>query len=166
MVLLAAVGCSTMTGKTLGTNIDNKTTTAEVKAKLTANTLHNLTWVDVDTNNGVVYLTGTASNAADKAHATEIARGVSGVKTVVNNIQVTPAARSAAISSDAAAASHGEFMGQHTMSGQVTSVDHSNGHLTPKTDEGDLMLDFSPASLTNIKPGDRVAVELGIRPVR
>jgi hyperosmotically inducible protein len=152
-----------MTGQTLGTNIDNKTTTATVKTKLTADTLHNLTWVDVDTNDGVVYLTGTANSEAQKSRATEIARSVTGVKRVVNNIDVRPAAASSS-DADAVAASPGNFMGQHTMIGQVTSIDHNDGHLTLKTDEGTLRLHFPPSSLSNVQSGDRVSVELGIRP--
>jgi hypothetical protein len=179
LVLLAAAGCTTMTGQSLGTNIDNKTTTAEVKTKLAADQLHNLTWVDVDTNDGTVYLTGTATTEAQKARATEIARQVTGVNKVVNNIQVRASEQASSSrragsgtqardmdASSTPAASPGEFSGMHTMSGQVTSVDHSNGHLTLKTDEGNLMLHFPPSALSNVKQGDRMTVELGIRPTR
>jgi hypothetical protein len=98
-----------------------------------------------------------------KSRATEIARSVAGVQRVVNNIDVRPAAASTSDGSTVAA-SPGSFMGQHTMTGQVTSVDHNNGHLKLKTDEGNLMLHFPPSSLKNVKSGDRVTVELGIRP--
>jgi osmotically-inducible protein OsmY len=47
-----------------------------------------LTKVDVDTNKGTVYLTGNVENATVKARATEIARAVSGVRDVVNNLTV------------------------------------------------------------------------------
>jgi hyperosmotically inducible periplasmic protein len=177
LVLLTAVGCTTMTGQTLGTNIDNKTTTAEVKAKLTADRLQNLTWVDVDTNDGTVYLTGTATTDAQKLRATEIAQQVTGVKKVVNNIQVRPAEQAGATTHGSSsqqarsdetmpAASPGDFSGQHTITGQVTSVDHANGHLALKTDHGDLMLHFPPQALNNVKQGDRIAVDLALRPAR
>jgi hypothetical protein len=159
VMLLTAVGCRSMTGQSLGTNVDNATTTATVKARLAADQLQNLTWVDVDTSDGTVYLSGTAATEAQKTRATQIARGADGVKKVVNNIQV-----SRATSSAAAAASPGGFQGQHTMTGEVTRVDHGNGHLTLRTNEGDLMLHFPPSALTNVKPGDRVSVELGLRP--
>jgi hypothetical protein len=159
MMLLAAAGCRSMTGQSLGTNVDNATITATVKTKLAADQLHNLTWVDVDTSDGTVYLSGTATTEAQKARATDIARSVGGVKQVVNNIQVKPAT-----ASNAASASPGAFQGRHTMTGQVTGVDHGNGHLTLRTDEGDLRLHFPPSALTNVKPGDQVSVELGLRP--
>jgi len=120
--------------------------------------------VDVDTNDGVVYLTGTTNSQMQKARATEVAQKVAEVKRVVNNIQVQPAADGPTASNGAAATSPGDFTGRHTMSGQVVNVDHNNGHLTMKTDEGNLMLHFPPSSLTNVNPGDRVTVQLGIRP--
>jgi hypothetical protein len=76
LVMLTTFGCTSMTGQTLGTNIDNKTMTAEVKTKLTADRLQNLGWVDVDTNTGVVYLGGTANTEAQKKRAGEIAAQV------------------------------------------------------------------------------------------
>jgi osmotically-inducible protein OsmY len=48
----------------------------------------NLTRVDVDTNNGVVYLNGTVDSSAQKGRAEELARRVNGVAKVVNNLQV------------------------------------------------------------------------------
>jgi hyperosmotically inducible protein len=47
-----------------------------------------LTRVQVDTNRGVVQLTGVVDSAADRSKAEQIARGVGGVKSVVNNLQV------------------------------------------------------------------------------
>jgi hypothetical protein len=156
LVMLTTFGCTSMTGQTLGTNIDNKTMTAEVKTKLTADRLQNLGWVDVDTNAGVVYLGGTANTEAQKKRAGEIAAQVDGVKKVVNNIQVSHAPGTAS-------ASPGQFAGQHTMTGEVTSVDHSNGQLALKTGHGDLALQFPASALQDIQPGDHVTVQLGIR---
>jgi hypothetical protein len=56
LVLVAFVaGCTSATGKSAGTNIDDATVTASVKAKLVGDKTSNLTRVDVDTNNGAVY---------------------------------------------------------------------------------------------------------------
>jgi len=44
--------------------------------------------VSVDTNRGVVHLTGVVSSAADRALAERVASGVGGVKSVVNNLQI------------------------------------------------------------------------------
>jgi hyperosmotically inducible protein len=88
-VLVAVVaGCQSMTGKSTGTNIDDATITASVKAKLVGEKASNLTRVDVDTNNGTVYLNGTVELAEQKSKAEQLAWQASGVKTVVNNLQV------------------------------------------------------------------------------
>jgi osmotically-inducible protein OsmY len=90
MALLVAVtaGCTAMTGKSAGENVDDAKITATVKSKLAAEKISTLTKVDVDTNKGTVYLTGNVENATVKARATEIARQVAGVRDVVNNLQV------------------------------------------------------------------------------
>jgi hyperosmotically inducible protein len=77
-----------MTGKTVGQNIDDAGITASVKAKLVADKAANLTRVDVDTNNGTVYLNGTVDSTAQKARAEQLAWQAQGVKSVVNNLQV------------------------------------------------------------------------------
>jgi len=90
LALLVSVtaGCTSMTGKSAGDNIDDAKITAQVKTKLAAEKVATLTKVDVDTNRGTVYLTGNVENAAIKARATEIARNVSGVREVVNNLNI------------------------------------------------------------------------------
>jgi hyperosmotically inducible protein len=88
VVLSLAVGCQTLTGKSAGTNVDDAAITASVKAKLVADKPTNLTRVDVDTNHGTVYLNGSVESAEQKAHAEQLAWQASGVKSVVNNLQV------------------------------------------------------------------------------
>jgi hyperosmotically inducible periplasmic protein len=87
-VLTLTAGCQTTTGKTAGTVVDDSSITASVKAKLVADKPANLTRVDVDTNNGTVYLNGVVDTPAQRARAEELARQATGVKTVVNNLQV------------------------------------------------------------------------------
>ena len=177
VLVLLAVGCRSMTGQSLGTNIDNKTTTASVKARLTADQLQNLTWVDVDTSDGTVYLSGTAATEAQKSRATEIARDVKGVQRVVNNIQVQARTGATAESrpatgqaramegSTAASPATGSMSGPNVMVGEVVNVDHGTGRLTLRTGEGDMMLRFPPAAVAGVQQGDRVGVEL-VRPGR
>ena len=81
-------GCQAVTGETLGQNIDDTTITTTVKGKLAAEKGSSLTRVGVDTNRGVVTLTGVVSSAADRAAAERVARSVGGVKSVVNSLQV------------------------------------------------------------------------------
>jgi len=90
LALLVAVtsGCTALTGKTAGENVDDAEITAEVKTKLAAEKPATLTKVDVDTNKGTVYLTGNVESEVIKARATELARRVAGVQNVVNNLKI------------------------------------------------------------------------------
>jgi hyperosmotically inducible periplasmic protein len=88
MVVAVTAGCTSMTGKTAGENVDDASITASVKSKLAAEKVATLTKVDVDTNKGTVYLTGMVENAAIKARATDLARQVAGVREVVNNLKI------------------------------------------------------------------------------
>jgi hyperosmotically inducible periplasmic protein len=81
-------GCQALTGETLGENIDDTNLTAAVKTQLARDKVSSLTRIEVDTNRGVVSLNGVVESASQRARAEEIARGVSGVKRVTNNLQV------------------------------------------------------------------------------
>lgn len=81
-------GCQAMTGETLGEQVDDTTITTTVKAKLAAEKGTTLTRVQVDTNRGVVQLSGVVENATVRTRAEQIARQVGGVKNVINNLQV------------------------------------------------------------------------------
>lgn len=81
-------GCQALTGETLGQNIDDANLTAAVKTQLARDKVSTLTRIDVDTTRGVVSLNGVVESAEQRARAEQIARGVSGVKSVVNNLQV------------------------------------------------------------------------------
>jgi osmotically-inducible protein OsmY len=89
IVLLVLTGCQALTGKTAGRNVDDANLTASVKATLVADKVTNLTRVDVDTDNGVVYLNGSVESVQQRNRVEQLARRVDGVKTVVNNLQVT-----------------------------------------------------------------------------
>ncbi len=80
--------CTSMTGETLGQNIDDTTITTTVKSKLALEKVSSLTRVGVDTVKGVVHLTGIVENPELKQRAESVARGVGGVRDVVNNLQV------------------------------------------------------------------------------
>ena len=92
-VLTSLSACQTLTGRSAGRYIDDKTITAEVKAKLVADKAANFTRIGVNTTNGIVTLTGIADTFEEKARAEELATKVSGVKHIQNQVQVnTPAA--------------------------------------------------------------------------
>lgn len=54
----------------------------------------------------------------------------------------------------------GKTMGMHRMTGTVDKIDHTKGMLALKTDEGDLMLHFPPASIKDLNNGDTIMVKL------
>lgn len=87
-IVSLATACQSLTGKSAGTNVDDATITASVKTKLVADKVTNLTRVDVDTNRGTVYLTGSVDSVEQRAHAEQLAWQANGVKAVVNNLQV------------------------------------------------------------------------------
>ena len=87
-LFLSSSGCSSMTGETAGQYVDDSTITATVKTKLAADQVGTLTRVDVDTSNQVVSLNGIVQTQQEKQRAEELARQVSGVKAVKNNLQI------------------------------------------------------------------------------
>ena len=91
--LLAAAGLALMLGACA--TVDPRQDTrieAEVKARLVAETNANLTRVGVVSAENVVYLTGTVASVEERARAAELALTVSGVRRVVNTLQVRPPA--------------------------------------------------------------------------
>jgi hyperosmotically inducible protein len=81
-------GCQATTGRTAGQTVDDSTITAAVKGRLAQDKLSSLARIDVDTNNGVVSLNGTVQSTEQRSRAEQVAGGVSGVKRVINNLQV------------------------------------------------------------------------------
>ena len=80
---------------------------------------------------------------------------------------VTPAPAVAAPAASPSAAASGDFVGRHTMTGQVTKIDHSKGTFSVKTaDAGTLDLHAPPSALTGVKRGDSVAVEIAVKPLQ
>jgi hypothetical protein len=168
LVGIAVVGCRTVTGQSLGTNIDNTTTTATVKTRLAAERLHNLTWVDVDTNDGVVYLHGTAATQAQKEAAGRIAASTEGVKMVVNSIQVRTAesGETTAAGPVGAVSASPAGTGRHTVTGQVEEIDFTDGTITIQTAAREIELQLPPSALQGVREGDRVHIDVGIRPAQ
>ena len=81
---LLAAGCSRM-----GTHTDAQVA-SDVQTKLNSDNAIPDKQLNINANNGVVTLTGTVSNDAARNAAANDAAQVEGVKTVVNNLQVTP----------------------------------------------------------------------------
>jgi osmotically-inducible protein OsmY len=87
-VLFFLNGCQAMTGETMGQNIDDGVLTSSVKTQLASDRLNTLSRVGVETNNGVVYLTGEVETGEQKSRVGSVASHVKGVRQVVNNLQV------------------------------------------------------------------------------
>jgi hypothetical protein len=165
IVVMTLSGCVALTGRTTGQFVDDKTITGTVKTRLVLDRLQNLSWVDVDTNQGVVYLTGNAKTAAQKARATELAMETKGVRQVVNNIAVRDEATAVAPRSSTARGAAAPAASPPTaggpVTGEVVDVDRGNGSLTLRMADGsNAELRLPPASLPNVRPGDRLTVSV------
>jgi osmotically-inducible protein OsmY len=86
LLLLLAIGCSTT--QTVGEEIDDATITTKVEAKLAGDPDVSAFNVDVDTNEGVVRLSGTVEKPEARDEAVKLARETEGVRRVINDIKV------------------------------------------------------------------------------
>ena len=72
-------------------NVSDAAITTKVKAKFAADNQVSAMNIKVDTDNGVVKLSGNAKSQDEAAKAAEIARGTEGVTSVTNDIRVSAA---------------------------------------------------------------------------
>jgi hyperosmotically inducible protein len=82
-------GVSAKKDDTLGDKIDDASITAQVKITLLSHRSTSTINTKVKTKNGVVTVSGKASNAAEKSLVTKLASDVNGVKNVTNRMTVT-----------------------------------------------------------------------------
>lgn len=92
---LAALGIAATTGcavtdrqSSVGTYVDDAAITTQVKAKFAEDPSVSAMRLGVETLRGTVQLSGFATSDAEKARAGQLARNVSGVREVRNNIVV------------------------------------------------------------------------------
>jgi osmotically-inducible protein OsmY len=91
IVLLTATGCAVQRGQeTVGAYVDDSGITTLVKARFVENKQVDAASISVETLKGTVMLSGFAKNAAERATAESIARGVKGVTNVRNEIAIRP----------------------------------------------------------------------------
>jgi hyperosmotically inducible periplasmic protein len=79
---------STRTTESTGEYVDDATITSKVKAAILAEPGLKTLQIGVETYKDVVQLSGFVDNAQSKARAGEVAAGVSGVRSVRNNLVV------------------------------------------------------------------------------
>jgi len=90
-VLLTATGCAVTRGQeTMGAYVDDTGITTLVKTRMLEDKQVDGTSIKVETLNGTVMLSGFAKSSMERNTAENIARGVSGVKMVRNEIAVRP----------------------------------------------------------------------------
>ena len=89
VTLVTAVGCSS-TSKQEGTGeyVDDTVITSKVKAAVFNEPMLKSAEINVETFKGVVQLSGFVSSQAAANKATEVARSVSGVKSVKNDMRI------------------------------------------------------------------------------
>jgi osmotically-inducible protein OsmY len=89
--MIAISGCAVTRGQeTVGAYIDDTAITTSVKARFVDDKSVAASSIGVETLNGTVMLSGFAKNSTEKSTAESIARGVSGVRSVRNEIIVRP----------------------------------------------------------------------------
>lgn len=87
--LLALQGCAVSRGQsTVGAYIDDSAITTAVKAKFVESKQVDAAAISVETLNGTVMLSGFAKSQNERATAESLARSVSGVKQVKNELTV------------------------------------------------------------------------------
>lgn len=85
-LLLTSTACSS--NQTVGEQLDDAMITSKIEAKMTADPEVSAFKVDVDTNDGVVRLSGTVKTDRAREEAADLARNSEGVKRVINDIRV------------------------------------------------------------------------------
>ena len=88
LCLSGLASCQSTTGKTADQTISDASISTAVQAKLTSDRLSNFPRIDVDTERGVVNLSGVVETEAQRAQAARLAQQVNGVVTVNNNLQI------------------------------------------------------------------------------
>jgi len=89
---LAGAGCAVSDGQSsVGQYVDDTAITTRVKARFAEDKSVSAMRIQVETLNGTVQLSGFATSQTEKDNAAALARGVSDVKKVANNIVVRPA---------------------------------------------------------------------------
>lgn len=89
--LLTAIGCAvTRDQQTTGAYVDDSVLTTRIKTRFIDSKEVDAAAISVETLNGTVMLSGFAKSQLERSTAENIARGVSGVKMVKNEITVRP----------------------------------------------------------------------------
>jgi hyperosmotically inducible protein len=86
--VVALISCQSTTGKTASQTMSDASISTAVQAKLTSDRLSNFPRIDVNTERGVVNLSGVVETEGQRARAVRLAQQVEGVVRVNNNLQI------------------------------------------------------------------------------
>jgi hyperosmotically inducible protein len=91
LLLIGATGCAVTRGQeTVGAYLDDSGITTQIKSRFVESKQVDAAAISVETLNGTVMLSGFAKSQNERSAAETIARAVSGVKSVKNEIAVRP----------------------------------------------------------------------------
>jgi len=89
--LLTTAGCAVTRGQqTTGAYVDDTALTTRIKARFIESKEVDASAISVETLNGTVMLSGFAKSTIEKSMAESIARNVSGVRSVRNELAIRP----------------------------------------------------------------------------
>jgi uncharacterized protein YdeI (BOF family) len=178
-LLGAHSGCQSTTGKTASQTMSDASISTAVQTKLTSDRLSNFPRIDVDTERGVVNLSGVVETEAQRTRAERLAHQVDGVVKVNNNLQIQnrlPSGKSAtAPSADDRNAGQSErtsqypdqqhrtmqTQGAYMIQGNVVRVEGDTYFVRGRDGkEISLHADTTTMKTNEIKPGDRVEVKI------
>lgn len=84
-------GCAVQRGQeSVGSYVDDAAITAKVKSRFVENKQVDAASISVETMRGTVMLSGFAKDGAERSSAESVAKGVSGVRSVKNEIMIRP----------------------------------------------------------------------------
>ncbi len=90
LLSLSMAGCAVMQGKSTPSQYTTDAgITTQIKAKFVQSDVLSAPTVHVETQNGVVQISGFVTNRTQIAEATQIAQSVSGVRSVVNDLMIS-----------------------------------------------------------------------------
>lgn len=154
--------------RSVGQVIDDTAVTTEVKAKLTADKLSNLTKIEVKTENGIVTLNGVVDDPERRLRAAQIVGSVNGVKGLVNNIHVAGSTVPAASPTTSVVVPSTSV----DATGIVSHVDPVTGTITLQ--DGRVLRStgrtvvWQPSTIQGLRPGAQVLVRdatpIGVQP--
>ena len=91
LIIGTFAACQATTGKSASQAMDDASVTVDVQKKLTSDRAGNFVRVGVETNQGVVQLSGVVQTPQQRERAEELTKQITGVRGVHNNLQVQTA---------------------------------------------------------------------------